>query len=524
MQTVSAATVNEFASLFIGHKQYYGQSKPTGETKENGKMVMASYTKSVSKGDRELERILYSEHLAGKLGLGIAPIDENNSCRFGVLDVDDYKLEPQQFMNMITGFNMPFKLFRSKSGGLHCYVFFSEPIKATLVRDMLKKFLIIFGLPKSTEIFPKQERLFNSSSPSWINLPYFGGTDSYMYAPDCTPVPIDRALMEVRKGMVSWDLWKESYETLPLSDGPMCLQSLFIRSDSIVDGSGRNNYLFNMGIYYKIADAANFEENLMTANNKLGEPKDESEIENQMIKPLNKKTYSYRCADNPLCDNCYPELCRERKYGKGSDEVSSLSFEELRQVQTNPPHYIWRVNGKEMVFYKESELREQYAFHDQCMRLLHVVPNKIKEVRWKAILNQAFTDIVIQEVDPDDDLSPGALLWDYFQEYIFERPKAQSREQIKVGYIYRDENQGIYVFKKKQLLDYLQKEKNFRHFPLTEIQKRLFDAGVGTKPYYINTSHRERVWYVTFEIMKQGIVLQDDKVDFEDMKPKEEEF
>ena len=524
MIDVSATLINEYQKCFTGHTNFYGSSKPTGEIGENGKLKMISLTKTVSKGDAELTYKQYKAHLEGKMGLGIAPIDKDSMCNFAAIDIDDYKLKPDEFLSIVIDYSLPFCLFRSKSGGLHCYIFFDIAIKASLAREVMRNYLIIFGLPKSTEIYPRQDRLFGSGAASWINLPYFGGTDSYMYESNDKGYSLEAALYHIHDRRISYERIKETYEGLPLSNGPMCLQSLFIRSNTMQDGDGRNNYLFNMGIYYKVSDASKFEGNIIEANNKLLEPKSDVDINNQIIKPIQKKSYTYRCSDHPLCDNCYPELCRERMYGKGSDEISSLSFEELVQVKTKPPHYVWIINGKEMIFYKEKDLREQHIFADQCMRLLHVVPNQIKQRRWIEILNKAFESIVIRDVDPDDDISPGAMLVDYLREYLLDRPPAQNRVQIKIGYIYKDMDSNIYVFRKKNFLNFIQHDKQFRYFQPTEIQKRLQDFGVGAKIYHIDKGHKERVWYIPIKLIRQDIQLQDDKINFEDIKPKENDF
>lgn len=521
---VSPALINNFSKMFAGNKSYYGHTILTGSARKNGKLLAKSWGCTAANGDPELSWEMYKNHLEGDKGLGIAPIDINNNCRFGVIDVDDYNLNPKTFMRIVADYNLPFQLFRSKSGGLHIYIFFSEEVKAKDVRYILDKFVLIFGLPRKTEIFPKQERLFNSSNPNWINLPYYGGTDSYMYDVMCNPMGLESALLVIEKRKTTYDNLKRIYEELPLNDGPICLQSLYIRSDDMVDGDGRNNYLFNLGIYYKVSDSVNFEEKLMSANQKMYEPKEEDTMIKQILNPINKKSYSYRCSDHPLCDNCAVELCKLRKFGKGSDEVSSLSFEELKQIKTDPPHYIWIINGHEMVFYKESELRDQKSFADQCMRFLHIVPNFIKPVRWNSILNKAFQDIVVIDVDPEDDLSPGALLWDYFREFILDSPKAQSKEQVKAGYIYKDLENNLFCFKKKRLQAFLKFEKNFNYFTITEIQKRLFDLGVGKGSLYITKGSTERIWYIPTKIMKDNIRLEDDKVSFEDIKPEEGDF
>lgn len=525
MPNVSAAIVNEFQRVFSGHKKIYGVTILKGTKKDNGKVETISVTKSSIKGDSELSYELYKEHLEGKKGLGVAPIDENNNCRFGVIDVDDYKIDVFTMLKVVVENDLPFKLFRSKSGGIHCYLFFSEEVKASQVRAVLKKFLLIFGLPTNTEIFPKQDKLFSSGSPSWINLPYFGGNDTYMYADNGKPTLFESAYMAIENKRVTLEKINSIYSELPINDGPVCLQSLYLRSSDIVDGTGRDSYLFNMGVYLKASNSTTFEERLLQVNMMLGEPKDSSKIHQQIIAPIQKKSYSYRCSEHPLCDYCLPDLCRERKYGKESDEISSLSFEELKQVMTNPPHYIWIVNGHEMVFYKESELRDQTSFADQCMRFLHIVPNIIKRPRWLDILNKAFKEIKIEEVDPEADMSPGALLIDYFKEYLTQRPKAQSRPQIKNGYIWIDDAMKCFIFKKTPLFNYLQNEKSFRFFSPTKMQKRLTEFGVYSKIYYIEKNWNERVWVLPIKNIKEEYSIAEDKVDFSDLEKKEtEEF
>jgi len=48
---------------------------------------------------------------------------------------------------------------RSKSGGLHLYLFFLEALPAELVDAKLKQFVTWLGLSKETERFPKQTHL-----------------------------------------------------------------------------------------------------------------------------------------------------------------------------------------------------------------------------------------------------------------------------------------------------------------------------------------------------------------------------
>lgn len=521
---ISAQTVSEFSKVFSGHTEYYGNSIPTGKTKD-GKLEMNSYTKTVSKGDKSLSVEMYRDHLEGKTGLGIAPIKLDNSCSFGVIDIDDYSMDLKQFVSTTRDYNLPFHLFRSKSGGLHVYVFFSDEVNAKKLRDIMKRFLIIFGLPAKTEIFPKQDKLIGSAAPNWINLPYFGGTDSYMYDDTLEPRSLEQALFRIKQYRISWEAFQETYDGLPLSDGPMCLQSLYVRSADMTDGDGRNEYLFNMGIYYKLADPSNFQEAVLAANEKMAEPKLELDIINQIINPIEKKTYSYKCGEHPLCDNCYKDLCKIRKFGKEGDEVSSLSFEGLKQVLTDPPYYVWTVNGINMEFYKESDLRDQRSFGDQCMRHLHLVPNIIKAQRWTEILNKAFSEITTEEVDEESDISPGATLISLFKEYVRTKPRSTSNSQVLSGFIIESDNH--YWFKSSKMLEYLRIEKGFKHFADTEIRKRLKTFGVELdKQKKIGPGKNAKLWTINTSKIDtyEDDDNDDDVVSLDEFKKKEQEF
>lgn len=518
---ISAQTVSEFSKVFSGHTEYYGSSIPTGKV-EDGKLKMDCVTKTVSKGAKQLSVEMYREHLDGKVGLGIAPIKLDNSCSFGVIDIDDYSLDKKQFATIIGDYNLPFHLFRSKSGGLHVYVFFSDEVNAKKLRDIMKRFLILFGLPAKTEIFPKQEKLIGSASPSWINLPYFGGTDSYMYDESLERRDLEQALFRIKQHRVSWEAFQDTYDGLPLSDGPMCLQSLYVRSDDMTDGDGRNEYLFNMGIYYKLADPSNFQEAVLAANEKMAEPKKELDIINQIINPIEKKTYSYKCGEVPLCDNCYKDLCKVRKFGKEGDEISSLSFEEMVQVKSDPPYYVWTINGHKMVFYKESDLRDQKAFGDYCIRYLHLMPNIIKNDRWVEILNKSLSSMQTEEVDPETDVSSGAELLRLFKTYIKKKPRTNSKTQVLEGMILKDEQ--FYYIMPDKFMDYLKNEKQFTAFPKVEISRRLHSAfGVESKSKYLASGIQQRLWRVHEDKVKT-IEVVTDPVDMSELKKKEQEF
>ena len=126
---------------------------------------------------------LVQKHLDGELGVGSIPIDETNKCRFGALDIDDYNLDLPVLLAKVRRFKLPLVLCRSKSGGAHLFLFLSEKVAASEVRDRLAEFASVLGWG-NCEIFPKQEELLAERGDvgNFINLPYQNAKYTTRYA------------------------------------------------------------------------------------------------------------------------------------------------------------------------------------------------------------------------------------------------------------------------------------------------------------------------------------------------------
>ena len=125
----------------------------------------------------------YQEHLEGKKSIGIVPITEFGFAKFGVLDIDDHKkkgikkdFDYNKLLQKIKFLKLPLTVFKSKSGGAHCYMFLDKFYKAIDVRHIMKKFEYALGYERGyLEIFPKQDQLKKNEQGSFINLPYHNG-------------------------------------------------------------------------------------------------------------------------------------------------------------------------------------------------------------------------------------------------------------------------------------------------------------------------------------------------------------
>ena len=197
---------------------------------------------------------LWEDHLAGKdPALGVIPINEDNMCKWGCIDVDQYNLDHLSIMRNIKGMGFPLVTFRSKSGGAHLFLFAKEFIPASLMQSKLKAMAEALGYAGS-EIFPKQTEILveRGDTGNFLNLPYYNGTSGLRYALDDNGKAASLESFYSMYDKYVQDKLEEIKveETKVLDafpDGPPCLNKLAIQGF----GEGaRNNALFNIAVYY----------------------------------------------------------------------------------------------------------------------------------------------------------------------------------------------------------------------------------------------------------------------------------
>jgi len=347
---IAITALSNFKSVFSGNTEAYGIHS-YGEQKEKGEKEKGTNITKIGRVTDEA----YTNHLDGKKGLGIIPIKKDGTCSFVVIDIDLYQEETLQCIKTVYKNNFPLVPFRSKSGGLHLYLFFTEPMKIKTALDYLTT-LKTFLTPnsKKVEIFPKQTILKGGQVGNWINLPYYNTEDTkqYLYDEKLKPVPFERAMNIIKKRTYTEKQLNEFIEILDLFDAPPCLQSIYYSGVT----EYRNEYLFSLACYFKSKFSEAFEEELIEANKRLNNSIEEDRLLKTVISSHRKKEYSYRCNDQPLCDLCNRAICRERKYGIGGREISELSYGQFFEYTTDPPYYEWIVNEKSLKFFNESEI------------------------------------------------------------------------------------------------------------------------------------------------------------------------
>ena len=463
---------------------------PTEKPDASGKKRGKNYTKQEA-----VTPELYEKHLKGAEGLGIVPVDKDGKCSFAVLDVDVYDTDHKKILKTIYGTDLPLIPFRSKSGGLHLYMFFSAQEKASKAIEIMTTLRILLMLDKKTEIFPKQSTLRPDESGNWINLPYFDEGNARSYALDVEGKALSVAeLIELAKSKrLQVETADKIIESLPLSDAPPCLQALYLSKTT----NNRNNYLMSLATYYKAKIGDDFEFAVSEANNALSDPIDLERLNKTVIQSQKKRNYSYLCKEEPICSICHKDRCKARKYGVGGSEVSEFSYGQFTQFMTDPPYYEWIVNDKPLKFYDESDMVNQANFRIMCFRHLHILPMKLTDAVWTKIMNTALSNVVVKAVDVENDVSSGSMFMDYLSEFLTKRAPAMTKEQLLVDRVYYDESLAAYCFKPKNFCVFLAVVKNFRVYSTTEVQARLKDLGAVPNRYYINRDHDNvRVWTI----------------------------
>lgn len=438
--SLAAAFFARFTGLARAHGRYTekGKTEPGKKQEGGGKTLHTPPT---------IE--LWDLHLRGEYGLGIVPICEDNTCVFGAIDVDIYKgLDFEAISKRLTSLELPLIPARTKSGGLHLYLFAREPVPAELMRAKLMDWAIYLGFSKS-EIFPKQTRLASEDDiGNWINMPYFEGkkTNRYAFSPDGKKLTPEHFLKLSDMTAVTEFSLRDTVPTLPKSEqaqweeAPPCLVSL---STSKFPQGSRNRALFNIGVYLRKRHGDGDWETLLDKYNHdfMSPPVPHREVQ-QIIKNVGKKDYGFTCGEEPICGACNRQVCLTRRFGIGVDQNDpGVVFGRLVKLSTTPPVWIWDVNGARIQL-STQELKDQTRFHSRAIEELNMWPNKVKTGMWMEIVSTALKDV--EQVEVPEEASIRGVIWNYLEEYCTKYTQAKTREGLLQDKPYSEEERTYF--------------------------------------------------------------------------------
>lgn len=377
-------------------------------------------TQKVHTLDRAPELADFVDHIRGVEGVGVVPIMDDGNMWWGALDIDnhgeatDIPIVPLE--QLAIKHNLPLIMCRSKSGGVHAYVFFSHPMPAVRMRVLMAGWAEQLG-HKGCEIFPKQNKLHRQangklSMGNWINLPYMGGSDTIRYAVYLGNKIGLLDFLDLAESKAIDEKWLAAAVTAPYVDAPPCIKAVMTYG---VGEGNRNEALFNATVFLRKAFPEDFTKRAEELNPIIfHKPLGKTELA-RTIASAGRPDYSYRCNEEPIRSHCDRATCLASKFGISAKESEGLDiiqelpiFGDLVKYQTEPIRWEISIGGKKVYNLSTSQLLDWRMIRELVAeKLMRVVP-MIRPVEWERILMPLMAEARIMDT-PDDASMAGII-------------------------------------------------------------------------------------------------------------------
>ena len=496
----------KFMDVFSGLERAHGIYEITGHK------TTAKGIKKDGRGRTLQEPLtldLWENHLKGETSIGVIPLKDDETCKWGCIDVDEYPIDTSKLLDVIKEMDLPLVPCMTKSGGVHLFLFTKQPIPAIKIQSKLEEIAASLGRT-GDEIFPKQYEWSKQipkekQTGNWLNMPYFAGEDTTRFAlksdgeaasieeffkiaeeKSVTEAQLDKYLpvkktrkKQIPKGNTIWD------------EAPPCL--VHMKLNGIPEGM-RNNALLNYGVLLRkvYPEGEEWKDKLQDINKTVcTKALSHSEL-NTIIQSLEKNEYRYQCSKPPLVDFCQSGICVTRRHGIDASERDP-KFGGLRKYLTDPPLWHLDVDGRTIVL-DTKQLHNFSMFQQRCMEVLNQCPPDVKKSDWVAKLNALLQDV--QEVDVPSDMTKQGLL----QEAIYEfcrLSESSSKLSIASKGVYRYEEDGAkqWWFTGRDVVLFIQEFKRMRTVKEAEVFTELKEMGASNISKYIDKSiGNKKIW------------------------------
>jgi hypothetical protein len=419
--------MRDFPTLFTGRDDVHGiYTVPTGtRPSQKGKLAGTASTRR-----EPVTAKTYAEHLAGKRRLGIIPIRLDQTVMWIALDVDEYKTPdlPVRLAKKIAKLGLPLVMTRTKSGGIHLWCFFRDPMKAKVARELGAEYVKKLGLNPRTEVFPKQDTIREEDEGSWINLPYFGKTCPALDDSGKVELSLEEFLERADEHTVSRsDLKKGAQgEDLDFEEAPPCISVML--ADGVEEG-GRDNALMHIGVFLARAHPDDWEQRLAEINDEKFHPPLNLYDVGKVVKSLQKKNYQYLCKQQPMCAACDKETCLTRKFGVGGGEAAgaAILFDSIEKLDGEDPIYRIEMGGRKFQVNAETLFRYS-AFQIAAMKSIDRVLPTMKQNQWLSYLQDQLATMQISK--PPEDTQMRARVIEAFKEWAQQTATETGAERI----------------------------------------------------------------------------------------------
>lgn len=451
----------------------------------------------------------WTEHYEGKKGLGIIPINADNMCYWGVLDVDgaldsnkkplhnwdclkpDGSIDHVVLQTAIQEHNLPLVCCYSKSKSAHCFLFVETAIPAQSMRSLLEEMASKLGVG-GCEIFPKQDKIDRERGDfgNWLNMPFYGGTRlgvllqdgklieqgidefiDYAFSKRLSTTQLDEMVGGLRAGI-------EALEQV-LEGAPPCLQHILQKG---IPTGFRNSILFNVAVYCYKRYGDDFREHFQKLHDKFVEdPLGFKELET-ICESVEKREYQYQCKDTLLKKYCNANVCMDRDCGIDfSSEIKTLK--SATRILTDPVVYAVEAEMgaglPQTVYVETDQLFSQDLFRKECSIQLRKTFVPISTKAWNDICVRLINTAVNQE--PPYEMSEHGQLFRQLQSYLVNRAQSRRAQLSEEEGVFHDAEAHYIYFRLEGFKAYLvRKGVVAQSFSKWKLNKKLEELEVPT--------------------------------------------
>lgn len=410
-----------FAALFKGNKRSFGRWDP-GKPK-----AKQSFTE---KGEHGVKQ--FTEHLLGGIGLGVVPIRDDGSTWWGAIDIDNHgeerDIDIRAIERRVSELGFPLVACRSKSGGVHLYVFFAEPVRADTVRSVLQKWAKELEVDGVDCIYPKQGRLATNADGvqalgNWINLPYYGasadgsdGAGPRFAVSNGKKLTLEAFLLRAESSAVEAVALQRFFQD-DIGEMPPCLRAR-LQAGGFSPGE-RNDGTYQVAVYCRKRDPESARDSAHDLSLRFmrDHPLPFKERDKTIRSALGARS-NYKC--EPFSDVCDRGACRKLKAGISEGEYEQMSAKAdmpsfsglVKYRNADPVRFDLMIGEGENARRIEGLTIDELVKFDELRKAVmvktHAVLPRLKANEWDAILRGLFEQVSVEDV-PEDSTPEGMV-------------------------------------------------------------------------------------------------------------------
>lgn len=437
---------------------------------------------------------LWKQHIAGDRMLGIISIREDSNCRWGAIDIDRYDIDHQQLVVRLDELKVPACVCKTKSGGAHVFLFFSEPVPAADVMSRLRELAAALGYGDS-EVFPKQDTIKTDRGDlgNWLNMPYSAGNKTVRFCvrADGRGMALESFLTYAEGRRISHGqlMALVFYTPKPeFADGPPCLEHL---AGVGINEGARNNGLFALGVLAKKMSPDAWEELVEKWNRDIVRPPLPHNEVALVVKGLKKQAYNYKCHDAPIVSFCNMALCRTRKHGIGPSGAAKI-IESISILDTDPPLFFVALKTGGVVECDGSTLLAPRGFQEKVLLQLRQVIPLYKTDEWLRQVQICVENATLIEAPKEVGVS--GHFEDLLERFCTDRHAGESRDELLLGKPWVDEDRERVYFRLRDLQDHLNRSR-FHELTRAQIVTKIREFG-GAADFFNIRGKGVNTWWV----------------------------